>query len=341
MAAVEVHDLTKSFGSGDKEVRALDGLDLEVPEGTVLGLLGPNGAGKTTTVRVLTTLLEPDAGQALVLGHDVTREPALVRRLIGLSGQYSAVDENLTGRENLWMFGRLYGLRSKAASARADELLEMFDLTEARDRVTKTYSGGMKRRLDLAGSLIAHPKVLFLDEPTTGLDPRARLDLWEVIRDRVRSGVTLLLTTQYLEEADELADSIAVIDRGQVIAQGTADQLKSEVGGERIEVVVHESAQIRHARELLRPFALGDEVDIDEHARRLTVPTSGGSSALVRVIRELDAEQVAIDDIGLRRPTLDDVFLTLTGHTAEESAKDADEDAAEPVDEPEPAGRHA
>jgi ABC-2 type transport system ATP-binding protein len=341
MAAVEVHGLTKSFGSGDKEVRALDGLDLEVPEGTVLGLLGPNGAGKTTTVRVLTTLLEPDAGEALVLGHDVTREPALVRRLIGLSGQYSAVDENLTGRENLWMFGRLYGLKSKAAAMRADELLEMFDLTEARDRVTKTYSGGMKRRLDLAGSLIAHPKVLFLDEPTTGLDPRARLDLWEVIRDRVRSGVTLLLTTQYLEEADELADSIAVIDRGQVIAQGTSDQLKSEVGGERIEVVVHESAQITHARDLLRPFALGDEVDIDEHARRLTVPTSGGSGALVRVIRELDAEQVAIDDIGLRRPTLDDVFLTLTGHTAEEAAAEADSETGEPTDEPEPAGRPA
>ena len=341
MAAVEVHGLTKSFGSGDKEVRALDGLDLEVPEGTVLGLLGPNGAGKTTTVRVLTTLLEPDTGEALVLGHDVTREPALVRRLIGLSGQYSAVDENLTGRENLWMFGRLYGLRSKAASARADELLEMFDLTEARDRVTKTYSGGMKRRLDLAGSLIAHPKVLFLDEPTTGLDPRARLDLWEVIRDRVRSGVTLLLTTQYLEEADELADSIAVIDRGQVIAQGTSDQLKSEVGGERIEVVVHEAAQVSRARELLRPFALGGEVDHDEHARRLTVPTSGGSGALVRVIRELDAEQVGIDDIGLRRPTLDDVFLTLTGHTADEAAKEADNGTEEPVDQPEPAGRPA
>ena len=332
MAAVEVRGLTKTFGSKGKQVRALDALDLEVSAGTVLGLLGPNGAGKTTAVRVLTTLLQPDAGEARVLGHDVTAEPALVRRLIGLSGQYSAVDENLTGRENLWMFGRLYGLDSKSSSARAEELLEMFDLTEARDRVTKTYSGGMKRRLDLAGSLIAHPKVLFLDEPTTGLDPRARLDLWGVIRDRVRSGVTLLLTTQYLEEADALADEIAVIDHGRVIAKGTADQLKSEVGGERIEVVVHHSDDLARARELLAPFALGGEVDIDDHARRLTVPSSGGSSVLVRVIRDLDAEQVAIDDIGLRRPTLDDVFMTLTGHVAE---------TTEETEEPEPAGRPA
>ncbi|MGH3317088.1 MAG: ATP-binding cassette domain-containing protein [Nocardioidaceae bacterium] len=333
MAAVEVRGLTKTFGSRDKQVRALDDLDLEVSPGTVLGLLGPNGAGKTTTVRVLTTLLQPDAGEARVLGHDVTAEPGLVRRMIGLSGQYSAVDENLTGRENLWMFGRLYGLDSKKSSARAEELLEMFDLTEARDRVTKTYSGGMKRRLDLAGSLIAHPKVLFLDEPTTGLDPRARLDLWEVIRDRVQSGVTLMLTTQYLEEADALADEIAVIDHGRVIAKGTADQLKNEVGGERIEVVVHQSDDVHRARELLVRFALGGEVDIDEHARRLTVPSSGGSSALVQVIRELDSEQVAIDDIGLRRPTLDDVFLTLTGHVAEATE--------ETEEEPEPAGRSA
>jgi len=332
MAAVEVRGLTKTFGSKGKQVRALDALDLEVSAGTVLGLLGPNGAGKTTAVRVLTTLLQPDAGEARVLGHDVTAEPALIRRLIGLSGQYSAVDENLTGRENLWMFGRLYGLDSKASSARAEELLEVFDLAEARDRVTKTYSGGMKRRLDLAGSLIAHPQVLFLDEPTTGLDPRARLDLWEVIRDRVRSGVTLLLTTQYLEEADALADEIAVIDHGRVIAKGTADQLKSEVGGERIEVVVHHGDDLGRARELLAPFALGGEVDIDDHARRLTVPSSGGSSVLVRVIRDLDAEQVAIDDIGLRRPTLDDVFMTLTGHVAE---------TTEETEEPEPAGRPA
>jgi ABC-2 type transport system ATP-binding protein len=336
MAAVEVHGLTKVFSARKSEVRALDGLDLEVPAGTVLGLLGPNGAGKTTTVRVLTTLLRPDAGEARVLGHDVTAEPRLVRRLIGLSGQYSAVDENLTGRENLWMFGRLYGLDSRAARTRADELLEMFDLDEARDRVTKTYSGGMKRRLDLAGSLIAHPKVLFLDEPTTGLDPRARLDLWEVIRDRVRAGVTLLLTTQYLEEADELADEIAVIDHGRVIAQGTADELKSQVGGERIEVVVHHAGEVHRARELLARSALGGEVDVDEHARRLTLPSSGGSGALVGVIRDLDAEGVAIDDIGLRRPTLDDVFLALTGHTAEEAAEAADTAA-----EPEPAGRPA
>ncbi|MGH3366457.1 MAG: ATP-binding cassette domain-containing protein [Nocardioidaceae bacterium] len=326
------------FGARKKEVCALDELDLAVPEGTVLGLLGPNGAGKTTTVKVLATLLQPDAGEARVFGHDVVAEPATVRGLIGLSGQFSAIDENLTGSENLWMFGRLYGLTSAAAKARAAELLEIFDLADAADRVAKTYSGGMKRRLDLAGSLIAHPKVLFLDEPTTGLDPRARLDLWDVIRDRVRSGVTLLLTTQYLEEPDVLADAIAVIDHGRVIAQGTSDQLKNEVGGERIEVVVHEGAQMGQARALLARFALGGEVDVDEHARRLTVPSTGGSGALVSVIRDLDSEQIAIDDIGLRRPTLDDVFLTLTGHVAEFT--DSVESDESP-DQPEHAGSPA
>ncbi len=327
MSAIEVSGLTKSFGKGGRLVRALDGLDLSAEEGQVLGLLGPNGAGKTTTVRVLSTLLRPDAGSARVLGHDVVAEPGVVRGLIGLSGQFSAIDENLTGRENLWMFGRLYGLPSAAARRRSTELLEMFELADAGDRVCKTYSGGMKRRLDLAGSLIAHPKVLFLDEPTTGLDPKARLDLWDIIRERVRSGVTLLLTTQYLEEADVLADTIAVIDRGDVIAKGTSDELKSQVGGERIELVVRHPEQLAQARELLAAIADGD-LEVDEHSRRLVAPSSGGSTALVQVIRGLDGAGIEIDDIGLRRPTLDDVFMSLTGHAAEE------EPQLEPTGEP-------
>ena len=335
MAAIEAVGLSKTFGARARQVRALNGFDLEVPEGTVLSLLGPNGAGKTTAVRIFTTLLTPDSGRATVLGHDVVAEPDVIRRMIGLSGQFSAVDDNLTGRENLWVFGKLYGLSGAEAGARADELMEMFDLTDARDRVTKTYSGGMKRRLDLAGSLIAHPQVLFLDEPTTGLDPRSRLDLWEVIRERVRAGVTLLLTTQYLEEADALADSIAVIDAGRVIAQGTADRLKAQVGGERIEVVVHSREQLGHAQAILSRTAAGD-CAVDEHARRLTVPSPGGATALVQVIRDLDAAHIGIDDVGLRRPTLDDVFLTLTGHGAD------DEQAQQtPHNQPSTAGRSA
>ncbi|RZU18907.1 ABC-2 type transport system ATP-binding protein [Kribbella rubisoli] len=321
MAAIEATGLVKTFKGRKSTVKALDGIDLDVPEGTVLGLLGPNGAGKTTAVRVLTTLLRPDAGTARVLGHDVVKEADTVRGLVGLSGQYAAVDELLTGRENLWMFGRLYRLPSDQAKRRAEELLATFDLTDAADRILKTYSGGMRRRLDLAGSLIAHPKVLFLDEPTTGLDPRSRLDLWQIIRDRVSEGVTILLTTQYLEEADELADSIAVVDHGSVIARGTADELKSKVGGERIEVVVHDAADLTRALELLTS-ALGiadpEATSLEEHSRRITVPAPGGSSALVEVIRTLDAAGIRIADIGLRRPTLDDVFLTLTGHEAEQ-----------------------
>jgi ABC-2 type transport system ATP-binding protein len=312
--AIVAEGLVKRFG----EVTALDGLDLQVPEGTVLGVLGPNGAGKTTTVKILTTLLLPDSGRAEVAGIDVLREPDEVRRRIGLSGQYAAVDEALTGRENLTMFGRLYHLGGRTARARADELLARFDLTEAADRPVKTYSGGMRRRLDLAGSLVATPQVLFLDEPTTGLDPRGRFEMWEVIAELVRSGVTLLLTTQYLEEADRLADAIAVIDRGRVIALGTADQLKMQVGGERIEVVVADSAQVATTAQVLRRLCVAEPV-VDEQTRRVTVPSSDGAVLLAEVIRALDDADVKILDLGIHRPTLDDVFITLTGHAAEEN----------------------
>ena len=323
--AITAEGLVKIYRTrGAGEVRALDGVDLVVPEGSVLGLLGPNGAGKTTAVRILATLLQPDAGRAVVAGHDVVREPQQVRRAIGLSGQYAAVDENLTGRENLTMFGRLYQMPRSAARQRADELLEQFSLSEAGDRVAKSYSGGMRRRLDLASALIGHPRLLFLDEPTTGLDPRSRLGMWEVIRELVRGGTTLLLTTQYLEEADELADTIAVVDHGRIIARGTADVLKSEVGGERIEVVVRDPAMIGAAVELLARDALGAP-EVDRHTRRITVPSSGGAAHLVEVVRELGEARIDIDDIGLRRPTLDDVFLTLTGHAAEQREADAGE----------------
>ncbi len=317
MAVIEAEGLVKVYRSRKSEVRALDGVDLEVQEGTVLGLLGPNGAGKTTTVRILATLLRADAGRATIAGLDVARDAQAVRRLIGLSGQYAAVDENLTGRENLWMFGRLYQLGSAEAKRRATELLAQFDLEEAADRVAKTYSGGMRRRLDLAAALIGRPGLLFLDEPTTGLDPRSRLGMWDVIRSQVRQGTTLLLTTQYLEEADELADEIAVVDHGRIIARGTADELKSQVGGERIEVVVHDRSLLSHAAEMLAPDG---SATIDEHTRKLTIAAEGGARQLVDVVRRLGDEAIAIDDVGLRRPTLDDVFLALTGHAAEEEA---------------------
>jgi ABC-2 type transport system ATP-binding protein len=319
MDAITAEGLVKIYRSRKNEVRALDGLDLTVQEGTVLGLLGPNGAGKTTTVRILATLLKPDAGRATVAGFDVVRQADQLRSVIGLSGQFAAVDENLTGRENLYMFGRLYQLPAPESKQRAGELLEQFSLANAADRTVKTYSGGMRRRLDLASALIGRPRLLFLDEPTTGLDPRSRLGMWDVIRGLVREGTTLLLTTQYLEEADELADTIAVVDDGRIIARGTADELKCQVGGERIEVVVHARDDVQRARDVLARIA-GSDVTLDEHTRKMTVPSGAGAQGLVQVVRDLDAAGIRIDDIGLRRPTLDDVFLSLTGHGAEDTA---------------------
>ncbi|MEU5717934.1 ATP-binding cassette domain-containing protein [Streptomyces sp. NPDC020403] len=312
--AIYAEGLVKTFG----DVRALDGVDLDVPEGTVLGLLGPNGAGKTTAVRVLTTLLQPDSGRAVVAGIDVLKNPDEVRRSIGLSGQFAAVDEYLTGRENLRMVGQLYQMSARDAKKRADRLLERFHLADAADRTARTYSGGMRRRLDLAAALVVSPPVMFMDEPTTGLDPRNRQQLWEVIQDLVAGGTTLLLTTQYLEEADRLAHDICVIDHGKVIARGTSDQLKARTGGERVEVVVHRSDQIEPARSVLATFGKG-EIAVSPHTRELTVPVAGGARLLAEVIRDLDARGVEIDDIGLRRPTLDDVFISLTGHAAEQA----------------------
>ena len=312
--AVLAEGLTKRYG----DVVALDGLDLRVPEGTVLGVLGPNGAGKTTAVRVLTTLLRPDSGRAEVAGIDVLTKPDDVRRKIGLSGQYAAVDEYLTGFENLDMVGRLYHLGRRPARERARELLARFRLDDAADRPVKTYSGGMRRRLDLAGALVADPAVLFLDEPTTGLDPRSRGDMWEVITELVAGGTSLLLTTQYMEEAERLADQIIVIDHGRVIAGGTADELKAQVGGERLELVIQDAARLGEAREVLAAVGSG-EAAVDQHTRQLTVPVLGGSSALVEALRRLDAAGIAVQDVGLRRPTLDDVFLTLTGHASAEA----------------------
>jgi len=311
--SIIAEDLVKSYDKGT--VRALDGLNLDVEEGTVLGVLGPNGAGKTTTVRILSTLLRPDSGRATVAGIDVIKNPEKVREVIGLSGQYAAVDEILTGYDNLVMFGQLYHLGKKNSVIRANELLERFGLTDAATRPIKTYSGGMRRRLDLAASLIVKPKVLFLDEPTTGLDPRGRQDMWGVIEDLVKEGVTLLLTTQYLEEADQLADEIAVIDTGKVIARGTSDALKKQVGGERLEVVV-ESQHVARTLEIVTTVA-GITPSFDEGIRQISAPVSTGSKALLDVLKSLDEAGIHPLDIGLKRPSLDDVFLSLTGHSAE------------------------
>ncbi len=311
-AAICVRGLSRKFG----DVRALREVDLDVTQGTVLGLLGPNGAGKTTLVRILATLLVPDSGSARVAGLDVLTEQRRLRARIGLAGQYAAVDENLTGLENLTMVGRLYGSRRAAAKARGRELLEQFDLLDAARRPVKTYSGGMRRRLDLAAALVAKPPVLFLDEPTTGLDPRSRIDLWGVIETLVSEGTTVLLTTQYLDEADRLADRIAVIDRGSVIAEGTPDELKDRVGGERLEVHLEDPGQAPAAAAALARMS-EEEPAVSGALVRVGVKRRSG--AIIEAVRHLDEAEVRVDDIALRRPTLDDVFLALTGHAAAEA----------------------
>jgi len=321
--AVEAHGLVKEFG----DVKALNGIDLVVPRGKVVGLLGPNGSGKTTTVRILATLLKATAGTAKVAGFDVRKQADDVRRSIGLTGQYAAVDEFLTGRENLRMFGGLYHLDANYVKTRSDELLEKFDLTDAANRPAKTYSGGMRRRLDLAASLIAKPGILFLDEPTTGLDPRSRIGLWNVITELVAEGTTVLLTTQYLDEADQLADDIVVIDHGRVIAHGTSGQLKDQIGGDRLEIVVQDADQAATAVTALAPLVSGEATTDGTH---YSAPVAGGSPVLIEAVRALDAAGVGVADIGLRRPTLDDVFLSLTGHGAEEDQR---------PERPEPSGR--
>ncbi|MEO9137657.1 MAG: ATP-binding cassette domain-containing protein [Jatrophihabitans sp.] len=319
-SAVSAENVVKSFGS---DIKALDGVSLEVERGTVLGLLGPNGAGKTTMVNVLTTLLRPDSGRATVMGIDVVADPAAVRRSIGLAGQFAAVDDNLTGTENLVLVGRLNHMATATSKTRARELLDRFGLSDAAGRPAKTYSGGMRRRLDLAAALVAQPPVLFLDEPTTGLDPRSRQDLWVVIEDLVRDGTTVLLTTQYLEEADRLADRISVVDHGRVIAEGTSAELKSQLGGAVVEVTLADADEAAHVRRLLDGVADGDIAVDDEVVR---VPAGKGTSTLAAVVRALDAEGVTARGLQLREPSLDDVFLALTGHGAQNVTTTRDDD---------------
>ena len=317
--AIEAEHLVKTFG----DTRAVDDVSFVVPRGTVLGLLGPNGAGKTTTVRMMTTLTTPTAGTARVAGHDVRTDPDAVRRSMGLTGQAATVDELLTGRENLRLIGSLYGLSSSYVRGATRDLLERFSLTDAGDRVVKTYSGGMRRRLDLAVSLIATPPVLFLDEPTTGLDPRSRVELWEVLRGLVRDGTTLLLTTQYLEEADQLADRIVVVDRGQVIAEGTALELKDRSGAAAIVLTVSRAEDLAAAEALLRAHV--SEVHVDHGARQLTAPAEGLRD-MTRIAAVFEGSEIQLDDLGLKRPSLDDVFLSLTGHRAEDGEAPHDEE---------------
>lgn len=327
MAIIEATGLTKTYQSKSGPVHALAGLDLTVPEGTVQALLGPNGAGKTTTVKVLTTLITPDSGSASIDGIDVVRDPQATRRSIGVSGQYAAVDENLTGFENLEMIGRLYHLGRRTARERARELIDVFDLSEAGDRPVKGFSGGMRRRIDLAGALVMNPRVLFLDEPTTGLDPRSRLALWDIIEGLVADGATVLLTTQYLEEADRLADDIAVIDGGTVIAEGTADELKAQVGGHRVVVTLVDAADAAAATTALRRYGVG-EVETSGDGRTLAIAVDAGPSALQRVLADLGDAGIDLHDAGMRRPTLDDVFLRLTGHAATEAVADDEQSGA-------------
>ncbi len=321
-AAIYAEGLTKRYG----ETQALAGIDLEVPTGTILAVLGPNGAGKTTAVRILTTLATPDSGQAWVAGHDVVREATAVQRSIGVTAQDATVDELLTGRQNLVMIGRLSGLRRKDAAERATELLEQFGLSDAADRILTGYSGGMRRRLDLAAGLVTRPPVLFLDEPTTGLDPSSRLRMWDVIRELVTGGVTLLLTTQYLDEADELADRIVVIDHGKVIANGTSGELKADTGGARLEVTL--AAPAPGAVAALAPFVTG-EIHTSHDGRRLRAPVRSESGLATKVVRGLDDAGIAVDDVEVQQPSLDDVFFALTGHPTEEAPEQVSSDELE------------